>query len=187
MSLAITPFITVADALQVVYLLAGMNVALLDTGNQIILRAIHGADAGPWLGAQPLSFGTFSLLVPLSDYLSPNVIYIYLISAALCIIMAVVILTLYWIDKPPPLSAVGGRGLDSLGHIDTTKKVEEGREEKPSDLDASSAAAAGLVDYSHLRPQRYVVEILMGLICFCVVGVLDGGKSHCVHLSLLQV
>ena len=91
---------------QAVYLFAGLSVSLRDTGHQIVLRSLHGAEAGPWLGAELLSFDLFSLLVPLSDYLTPDVVYIYEISAGLCVVLAIVFMVLYHVDQSPSVSSL---------------------------------------------------------------------------------
>jgi hypothetical protein len=42
---------------------------------------VHGARAGPWMGANGVAFGLFAVLVPITMYIEPNSEYDYFIWA----------------------------------------------------------------------------------------------------------
>lgn len=50
----------------------GIATAVVDTGVQIMTRKLHGKDAGPWLGANTVSFGCAGALVPLIEVIIGN-------------------------------------------------------------------------------------------------------------------
>ncbi len=54
-------------ALHIYFGLLGIATAVVDTGVQIMTRKLHGKDAGPWLGANTVSFGCAGALVPLIE------------------------------------------------------------------------------------------------------------------------
>lgn len=62
------PFITEVWMLHVQFCCLGICTALIDTGCQILTRTVHKQEAGPWLGANTVSFGVSGALVPLIDY-----------------------------------------------------------------------------------------------------------------------
>lgn len=53
--------------LHIYFGLLGIATAVVDTGVQIMTRKLHGKHAGPWLGANTVSFGCAGALVPLIE------------------------------------------------------------------------------------------------------------------------
>ena len=51
--------------LHILFLFLGVCTAVTDTGCQIMTRKLHGKTAGPWLGANTVSFGISGAFVPL--------------------------------------------------------------------------------------------------------------------------
>ncbi|CAM9780623.1 unnamed protein product [Ectocarpus fasciculatus] len=79
------PFITSVYSLYVAFLLLGLFTAITNTGCQIMTRKLHGAEAGPWLGANALAFGLSGALVPLIGYLTGSLFVVYVtLSAVSC-------------------------------------------------------------------------------------------------------
>mmetsp|Transcript_24792 Transcript_24792/g.50931 ORF Transcript_24792/g.50931 Transcript_24792/m.50931 type:complete len:379 (-) Transcript_24792:159-1295(-) len=53
--------------LHVLFAMLGLGTAVVDTGCQIMTRKAHGRGAGPWLGANTVSFGIAGAVVPLME------------------------------------------------------------------------------------------------------------------------
>ncbi len=66
------PFNTSVVGLHVLFFLLGLGTAVTDTGCQIMTRKVHGRAAGPWLGANTVTFGIAGALVPLIDIITTN-------------------------------------------------------------------------------------------------------------------
>ena len=65
--LMMLPFNTSDVLLHVLFLFLGVGTAITDTGCQIMTRKLHGKTAGPWLGANTVSFGISGAFVPLIE------------------------------------------------------------------------------------------------------------------------
>ena len=65
------------------FFMCGLGTAMTDTGCQIMTRKIFGKDAGPWLGANTISFGISGAIVPLVEMSTDDLYVQYLILAAL--------------------------------------------------------------------------------------------------------
>lgn len=72
--LIILPFVKRYWVLNVVFFCLGFGTALTDTGCQIMTRKLHGKKAGPWLGANTVSFSVFGILVPIIELLTEQLL-----------------------------------------------------------------------------------------------------------------
>ena len=61
----------------------GLGTALTDVGCQIMTRKVQGKKAGPWLGANTITFGLSGALVPLIEMATSDLYVQYLILAAI--------------------------------------------------------------------------------------------------------
>lgn len=68
--LIMMPFIFRVWQLHIAFGCLGFCTAVTDTGCQIMTRLMHRKDAGPWLGANTVSFGISGALVPLIAYVT---------------------------------------------------------------------------------------------------------------------
>lgn len=82
------PFISSVMILHVAFFALGLCTAITDTGCQIMTRKLHGAKAGPWLGANTVVFGISGALVPLIGYLTGSIFVQYVILAAVSCLVA---------------------------------------------------------------------------------------------------
>jgi predicted MFS family arabinose efflux permease len=64
------------------FFVCGLGSAITDTGCQIMTRKIQGKHAGPWLGANTVSFGLAGALVPVIELTNSDFYEQYLILAA---------------------------------------------------------------------------------------------------------
>lgn len=89
--LAALPFNTSVILLHFYFFFLGIGTAVTDTGCQIMTRKLHGKAAGPWLGANTVSFGIAGALVPLIETLTDKLSVQYLIVAGLVFIITLLI------------------------------------------------------------------------------------------------
>jgi predicted MFS family arabinose efflux permease len=114
--LTIMPFNTSNIALHILFLFLGVGTAVTDTGCQIMTRKLHGKKAGPWLGANTVSFGISGAFVPLIEIFTDS---LYVQYFAMMIIVFAVALILGIGPNPeasgrlhsgPPPRPDGGKG-----------------------------------------------------------------------------
>lgn len=60
----------------------GLLTSVINSGCQIMTRRLHGAEAGPWLGANTISFGISGAISPLIGWLTGAAIVEYSVLAA---------------------------------------------------------------------------------------------------------
>lgn len=119
------PFISEVWQLHVCFGLLGLSTAITDTGCQIMTRFVHGKAAGPWLGANTVSFGVSGALVPAIAYATDSLYWQYCTLAGVSLLGAVTLfltgdvkVTRPTRHAPPPKDLmgpnVGGGGLDWL-------------------------------------------------------------------------
>jgi predicted MFS family arabinose efflux permease len=85
------PFVTSNVILHIFFLFLGLGTAVTDTGCQIMTRKLHGKMAGPWLGANTVSFGISGAFVPVIE-LFTSLLYIqYFSVSGIVLIVAMVI------------------------------------------------------------------------------------------------
>ena len=63
--------------LHILFLFLGLGTAVTDTGCQIMTRKLHGKTAGPWLGANTVSFGISGAFVPLIEIFTQSLFVLY--------------------------------------------------------------------------------------------------------------
>ena len=89
--LALLPFNTSVILLHFYFFFLGIGTAVTDTGCQIMTRKLHGKAAGPWLGANTVSFGISGTLVPLIEIFTHKLSVQYLVIAGLVFIITLLI------------------------------------------------------------------------------------------------
>lgn len=85
-------FITSVGVLHVAFFACGLLAATTETGCQIMTRKVHGANAGPWLGANTVAFSISGGLVPLIGHLTGTLFVQYSILAAASGLVSVLIM-----------------------------------------------------------------------------------------------
>jgi predicted MFS family arabinose efflux permease len=91
-SLLITlPFNRSLIMLHVYFLCLGLGTAITDTGCQIMTRKVHGRAAGPWLGANTVSFGISGALVPIVELFTDSLYIQYFSMAVISIAIGLMI------------------------------------------------------------------------------------------------
>ncbi len=100
------PFNTSVVGLHVLFFLLGLGTAVTDTGCQIMTRKVHGRAAGPWLGANTVTFGIAGALVPLIDIITTNMYAQY--TTLTIIILGVAIYMCFGPDPEKNGRIVGG-------------------------------------------------------------------------------
>ena len=68
------PFVRSYVVMHLFFFSLGLGTAVIDTGCQIMTRKIHGKLAGPWLGANTVSFGISGAFVPLIELFTNSLI-----------------------------------------------------------------------------------------------------------------
>lgn len=81
--LVLLPVARSSLVLHIVFMLLGLGTAITDTGCQIMTRKLHGKEAGPWLGANTVSFGISGACVPLIEIITQNLEAEYFILAVI--------------------------------------------------------------------------------------------------------
>lgn len=102
------PFISSVYTLHGAFFGLGLCTAITDTGCQIMTRKLHGAKAGPWLGANTVVFGISGALVPLIGYLTGSLFVQYVILAAVSCLVAAFLIILPAPEKYEGLLEVRG-------------------------------------------------------------------------------
>ena len=82
------PFVTSDLALHMFFMLLGLMTAITDTGCQIMTRKLHGKLAGPWLGANTVSFGISGAFVPIIGIFTQSVSIQYFSMSAIVVLVA---------------------------------------------------------------------------------------------------
>jgi predicted MFS family arabinose efflux permease len=85
------PFVKSNIILHAFFLLLGLGTAVTDTGCQIMTRKLHGKMAGPWLGANTVSFGISGAFVPVIELFTSSLYIQYFAVTGIVLIVALVI------------------------------------------------------------------------------------------------
>jgi fucose permease len=85
------PFVKSNVILHIFFLFLGLGTAVTDTGCQIMTRKLHGKMAGPWLGANTVSFGISGAFVPVIELFTSSLYVQYFSVAGIVLIVALVI------------------------------------------------------------------------------------------------
>ena len=82
------PFCDRVWYLHCLFAALGFGTAVTDTGCQIMTRKAHGKNAGPWLGANTVSFGIAGAIVPLMEIWTTNLITQFSILSSMSLLIA---------------------------------------------------------------------------------------------------
>lgn len=85
------PFVKSNVILHVFFLFLGLGTAVTDTGCQIMTRKLHGKMAGPWLGANTVSFGISGAFVPIIELSTSSLYLQYFSVSGIVMLVALVI------------------------------------------------------------------------------------------------
>ena len=89
--LLMMPFITSNVLLHVFFLFLGLGTAVTDTGCQIMTRKLHGKTAGPWLGANTVSFGISGAFVPIIELFTSSLYIQYFSMSGMVFLVALIV------------------------------------------------------------------------------------------------
>lgn len=92
--------------LHVNFLALGFLTAIIDSGCQLMTLRLHGSAAGPWLGANTVSFGVSGTAAPLIGWLTGSLMVQYCVLAAVTFCIAFFLVVLPRPDVQPPLHEV---------------------------------------------------------------------------------
>ena len=76
------------------FLALGFLAAIIDSGCLLMTRRLHGSAAGPWLGANTVSFGVSGALSPLIGWLTGSLMVQYSVLAAVAFIIGFILVVL---------------------------------------------------------------------------------------------
>ena len=85
------PFVKSDVLLHVFFLFLGLMTAITDTGCQIMTRKLHGKFAGPWLGANTVSFGISGAFVPIIEIFTSSLYIQYFSMSGIVFLVALMI------------------------------------------------------------------------------------------------
>jgi len=91
--LMMLPFNKSDIMLHILFLFLGVGTAVTDTGCQIMSRKLHGKTAGPWLGANTVSFGISGAFVPLIEIFTQS-LYIQFFSLTFIVFSVAILIGL---------------------------------------------------------------------------------------------
>ena len=103
--LVMLPFNKSDVMLHILFLFLGVGTAVTDTGCQIMTRKLHGKTAGPWLGANTVSFGISGAFVPLIEIFTQS-LYIQYFSMTFIVFSVALLLGLG--PNPEQHGRIGG-------------------------------------------------------------------------------
>lgn len=146
--LTIIPFSKHAFQVYFYFMCLGICSAINDTGCNIMMRKLHGKQAGPWLGANGISFGMAAAIVPLVELLTSDLTEQYHTLAVLVLLIAAMMM--YGITEKEGLEEAQQTAI-----LQKEKELEELVKKHP------------LVD--SLVP-HYHVETAVAFMVFCFVG-----------------
>ena len=146
--LTIIPFSRAAMQVYFYFFCLGICSAVNDTGCNIMMRKLHGKKAGPWLGANGISFGMSAAVVPLVELLTPDLTEQYHTLAVLVLIIAAMMM--YGLNRRESLS--------ESEHL----AIQE-RERELDELVRRQPMVDSLVPHYH-------VEVAVAFMVFCLVG-----------------
>ena len=147
--LLIIPSVNSAEALYLCFFLLGWCSSINDTGCNIMTRKIRGKQAGPWLGANGISFGMSAAIVPVIELISNDFATQYYILASM--ISLVTLLLFYRTQQESNLN------------------LEEHLELKRQDTFYKDFQSQSFRVIDKMAP-HYYVEIIVGIMLFCLIG-----------------
>ena len=145
--LILVPSCWEAYQFYILYFILGLCAAINETGCTNLTRELRGKDAGPWLGANSISFGMSAAIVPLVESLSSILIIQYFFLAGLIFLVSGSVLYGIQLTKKS---------------TEMNQLMSQGREEN--------------IRKSHVREQideqapHYYVEYCVSFMLFCFIG-----------------
>ena len=85
------PFVSSDIVLHIFFMFLGLMTAITDTGCQIMTRKLHGKQAGPWLGANTVSFGISGAFVPIIEIFTASLFIQYFSMSGIVLLVALII------------------------------------------------------------------------------------------------
>lgn len=146
--LALIPSSSSDKQLYIYFFILGLCSAINDTGCNILVRRLRGKQAGPWLGANGISFGMSAAVVPIIELISDDFATQYYILAFT--ILAVAFSVLLNICLILPRAKVAA--------------------ENSSDLLSGDNSKYDIKDNSDHKAPHYFVELFIAVMLFCFVG-----------------
>merc|ERR1712137_1369515 len=199
------PFLNHVWQLHVCFLFLGFCTALIDTGCQIMTRMIHGKYAGPWLGANTVSFGIAGAIVPVIVYLTSGLYTAYNILASIALIAAAILFYVGPVGelkkrRVPASKSQGTRKIVDYGSqtLTTSNKITRDKQNTTPQPDVSleesqrtpittpvndlSAPKHGQCDFFNpcggFKPGQYRLEFVVASMVFCLIGGKVGATSY---------
>ena len=120
-NLLLVPLVGNAGTLHLMFLTIGFVTAIVDAGCQLMTRRLHGSAAGPWLGANTVSFGLGGAFAPLIGWLTGRLMVEYAILATVAFLIGCFLVVLPRPDVEPAPHEVGESrfGVSSLVLLST--------------------------------------------------------------------
>lgn len=106
-NLLLVPLVGNAGTLHLMFLTIGFVTAIVDAGCQLMTRRLHGSAAGPWLGANTVSFGLGGAFAPLIGWLTGRLMVEYAILATVAFLIGCFLVVLPRPDVEPAPHEVG--------------------------------------------------------------------------------
>lgn len=143
------PSTTSTAQLYVYFFLLGLCSAIDDTGCNILTRRLRGRKAGPWLGANGISFGMSAAIVPLIESITSDFSTQYLLLSIVVMFVA---------------ASVGANVI--WGRVRSELTLGARKKAKDSDLDKYD----NLLDSKLIIAPHYWVERAVAFMLFWLVG-----------------
>eukprot|EP00752_Nemacystus_decipiens_P010276 g9158.t1 len=100
-NLLLVPLADNAGTLHLMFLTIGFVTAISDAGCQLMTMRLHGSAAGPWLGANTVSFGLGGAFAPLIGWLTGSLMVEYAVLATVAFLIGCFLIVLPRPDVEP--------------------------------------------------------------------------------------
>ncbi|CAN0166954.1 unnamed protein product [Ectocarpus sp. 4 AP-2014] len=100
-NLLLVPLANTVGSLHLSFFSLGFLTAIVDAGCQLMTRRLHGSAAGPWLGANTVSFGLSGAFSPLIGLLTGSLVVEYAILASVAFLIGCFLVVLPSPDVEP--------------------------------------------------------------------------------------
>lgn len=100
-NLLLVPLADEVGPLHLNFLSLGFLTAIIDAGCQLMTRRLHGSAAGPWLGANTVSFGLGGAFSPLVGWLTGSLVVEYAVLASVAFLIGCFLVVLPSPDVEP--------------------------------------------------------------------------------------
>jgi len=186
--LLLLPFTVYVTQLHLYFFFLGAGTSVTDLGCQLMTRKLHGANAGPWLGANAAIFGLSAACVPLAELISSSTVTRYIgfaMVAALAASLTAYVSTSEKLRKERlsllVQSSLSSSSSPALDFQPAPPQYQSTVQWITPQKDAASTASAGgggggalagtsSSGGSHWVLQYKITEICVALMLFCFVG-----------------